>query len=96
MKPRKKTVISENAWSREQRAHALRAAEGRHGRESKDRCTHGKRRSAGERHEAVHPDDDAGGSEPVDAEQPGHDREACSDQDDAAVVAAHADDRQRE
>ena len=56
----------------------------------------GQRRSAGQREHAVHADEDAGSRQAVDREQRGHDREAGADQHDAAVVAAHADDRERE
>ena len=63
-------------------------------RQREHRASHGQGRRSGEGHQAVHPDQEAGSHQPVDAEQRGHRGERRPDQHRARVAAARARHRQ--
>ena len=75
---------------------ALRPVDGRQGGEREDCGADDEGGATRERAEAVEADEHSRRGEPVEREQRGHDRERCPDEDGARVVAARADDRERD
>ena len=76
------------------RLDGLRPPEHRQHAQRENRATDRERRAAGEGDDPVHLHEDAGGRQPVQHEQRGHDAEGAPDEDGASVTSASSDDGQ--
>src|SRR3970282_2082873 len=74
----------------EERTDGARPPKRGDGSEGENRTPYGKRCAAGERHDAVHPDENTRRGQPVQAEERGHDRERTADKHRVAVAPAGA------
>lgn len=80
----------------EERSYRRRPAQRRNDAERENGSADWQRRTARERDDAVHPDEDAGRGEPVQAEKRGHHRERAPHEDRVAVALTRPRDRQRD